>query len=428
MNTQTKLHVNEPIVAMPNNLPATYEASRQSAPQAPRPVYPPKLAKAIIAVTKEIGRIQKDGTNKFQQYQYATWENIVDKLSPLLAEHALIINQSEVSRNLIENNEKGSTLAVVYNFTIVNDDGECWPDITWTALCRLRDGKGTTDDKAAAKCHTQAEKYFCIKQFKIRTNDRIDSDAGPAPARDDEPHLGEVQQTPPQGRLPKAKAGDLYRTLEQEVDKLTTQDAINAWIETASQRLLLLPPDWEKQIRVRALENINAILSKTAKPDPVVHAIDRRPHALPKLPEGDTEIKWAQRYVKAISLCSDVAEFAQWISLNEKTIDRCMKVAEARAYIEPAHTAARLRIKDAPPPAIAVAAAIPVKETKTAATFGLDPEAFVVNALLRLDQADTFQADVVWDRDIQSFEKLLTQEQMDRLYQRYLTRKGALDA
>jgi ERF superfamily len=402
MNTQAKPHVVEPMVAMPNNLPATYEP-KQVAP--PRAIYPPKLAKAIIAVTKEVGRIQKDGTNKYQQYQYATWENIVDKLSPLLAEHAIIINQSEVSRNLIEDNEKGSTLAVVYNFTIVNDEGDCWPDITWTALCRLRDGKGVTDDKAAAKCHTQAEKYFCIKQFKIRTNDRIDSDAGPP-----EPHMGEVQQTPPQGRLPAAKASDLYRTLEREVDELTTQEAINAWLDAASPRLLLIPVTWEKQIRVRALENVKAIMGDGAKPDPVVHAIDRKPHAVPRLPEGDTEIKWAQRYVTAIAPVNDVSEFARWIDLNKKTIDRCLKVEDARAIIDPAHTAVRRQIKEA----------MPEDTPKPAVTFGDNPEAFVQNALLRLDQAETIEAlDLVWDRDISPVEIQIPQPALDRLYQHY---------
>jgi hypothetical protein len=68
-------------------------------------------------------------------------------------------------------------LSIVYGFSFSNEDGDCWPEIEWTALARLRDQKGISDDKAAAKCHTQAEKYFCIKQFKIRTAEAIDSDA-----------------------------------------------------------------------------------------------------------------------------------------------------------------------------------------------------------------------------------------------------------
>jgi hypothetical protein len=156
--------------------PQVRELKRTDAAAATR-IYPPKIAKAILAVTREIGRIAKNGENEFQRYKYPRWEDINEKLSPLLAEHGLITVQTEKSRHLIEQNDKGSMLSIVYGFSFTNEDGDCWPEIEWTALARLRDQKGISDDKAAAKCHTQAEKYFCIKQFKIRTADAIDSDA-----------------------------------------------------------------------------------------------------------------------------------------------------------------------------------------------------------------------------------------------------------
>jgi hypothetical protein len=155
-------------------LPAVVESRPRAVP--PR-IYPPKIAKAILAVTREIGHIQKNGWNDFQNYAYPKWEDIKEKLSPLLAEHGLIPLQNEKTRHLIEQNDKGSMLSIVYEFSFTNEDGDTWPPIEWTALARLRDQKGISDDKAAAKCHTQAEKYFCIKQFKIRTADAIDSDA-----------------------------------------------------------------------------------------------------------------------------------------------------------------------------------------------------------------------------------------------------------
>jgi len=168
----------------PNNLPAVHDP-RQDPSKADKPVaiaterkvYPAAIAKAILAVTREVGRIHKASRNTFQNYNYASWQDVNDRLAPLLAENDLLIVQSEVSRNLIEENDKGSTLAIVYEFTIVNGAGEQWPPIQWTATSRLRDGKGVTDDKAAPKCATQAEKYFCIKTFKIRTTDDIDNDA-----------------------------------------------------------------------------------------------------------------------------------------------------------------------------------------------------------------------------------------------------------
>jgi hypothetical protein len=211
-------------------------AIRQEAP--PRPArstepkqYPPKIAKSIIAVTKEIGRIQKEGKNEFQKYKYTRWEDINEKLSPLLSEHGLIIVQSEQSRSLLEENDKGSVLAIIYHFTIINEHGESWPEVEWTSISRLRDQKGVTDDKAAAKCHTQAEKGFCIKQFKIRTDDYIDGDA---------------HQT-----LPKKDARDIYTKLQAEIDGAASMVELGMWGKNNSERIQVLPVDWQGHLRER---------------------------------------------------------------------------------------------------------------------------------------------------------------------------------
>lgn len=169
----------------------------------PAKVYPAKIAKAILAITAEIGKVEKLGKNEFQRYKYASWQDVNDKLSPLLAQHGLIIIQSEKSRSLLEQNEQGSILAIVYECTIVNEDGDSWPPIEWTAIARLRDGKGVSDDKAAPKCATQGEKYFCMKLFKIRTAEegQLDSDAddgtGKAGGRPPKAMGGEAESAEP---------------------------------------------------------------------------------------------------------------------------------------------------------------------------------------------------------------------------------------
>ena len=107
----------------------------------------------------------------------------------------------EQDRSLLEENYKGSVLAIIYHFTIINADGEQWPAVEWTGIARLRDAKGVTDDKAAIKCHTQAEKFFCVKQFKIVTDDF-----------DREDRSG----------LPKKDARDIYTKLQAEIDAHTS--------------------------------------------------------------------------------------------------------------------------------------------------------------------------------------------------------------
>jgi hypothetical protein len=50
-------------------------------------------------------------------------------------------------------------------------------------MARFRDQKGIVDDKASSKCLTMAEKNFCVKLFKIRTDDSIDPDDERRPQR-----------------------------------------------------------------------------------------------------------------------------------------------------------------------------------------------------------------------------------------------------
>lgn len=224
-----------PAEAPPAKLPAVRQERAPRKPAAPKPTaYPARVAASIIKITNAIGRIQKEGRNEFQKYAYTRWEDINEKLSPLLAEHGLVIVQSEQSRNLLEENDKGSVLAIVYHFTLINEHGDVWGPIEWTAIARLRDQKGVTDDKAASKCHTQAEKQFCIKQFKIRTDEYEDNDAHPT--------------------LPKKDARDIYQKLQAEIDGAESLVELGTWGKENSDRILTLPRDWQGILRERFKE------------------------------------------------------------------------------------------------------------------------------------------------------------------------------
>jgi hypothetical protein len=238
MNVETKAAtapIEMPLA--PNNLPAVTEPAKQERkPRLPKvigpaPVYSGKIAKSVIAVTREIGRIQKDGENQFQRYKYTRWEDINEKLSPLLVEHGLIITQNEISRDVIERSQEGCVLAIVYHFTLVNEDGEAWPPVEWTAIARLTDKKGTPDDKAASKCHTQAEKGFCLKQFKIRTDEYVEGDAHES--------------------LPKKDARDIYTKLQAEIDACQSAVELGAWGADNAERIKVLPRDWQGVLRNR---------------------------------------------------------------------------------------------------------------------------------------------------------------------------------
>jgi hypothetical protein len=134
-----------------------------------------QIATAIAGVMNDIGVVGKSGENKFQNYKYAKMENILQKLTPLIAKHGLVIIQTEVERSLFDNDH---VIAIKYQFTIVHTSGSVWPDRPMqTGMSRCRDSKGGFDDKSMNKCHTAARKYFLLALFQIPTGDVDDADS-----------------------------------------------------------------------------------------------------------------------------------------------------------------------------------------------------------------------------------------------------------
>lgn len=226
-------------------LPAVQE-QRPRLPRAPKAsVYSAKIAAAVLAVTREMDIVEKAGENKFQHYYYPRWEDVNLTLAPLLAKHGLIIMQNEVNRSLLEKSDKGSVLSIIYHFTIINEDGESWPPVEWTAISRLTDQKGVTDDKAASKCHTQAEKFYCMKQFKIRTKDFESGDAS---------HT-----------LPKKDARDIYSKMQAEIDGAESIVELESWGQENVKRKRTLPPDWQDILTERYNERFVELQNQARK-------------------------------------------------------------------------------------------------------------------------------------------------------------------
>jgi hypothetical protein len=182
---QSKIEVPPPepapqLPAVPSQPPAASTAA--VVPALPERHYPGRIAKAILAVSQQIGSIQKTGFNDFQRYKYTRWEDILEKLSPLLIDYKLVVTPHELDCRMF-GGDKSSVLAVTYEFVISNEHGEQWPPIRWTAIQRLYDQKGVPDDKAAAKAYTQAAKQIHTKLFQIRSDDSIDAEDERRPQR-----------------------------------------------------------------------------------------------------------------------------------------------------------------------------------------------------------------------------------------------------
>jgi hypothetical protein len=139
-----------------------------------------KIASGIAGIMGEIGVVGKDGKNQFHNYKYAKMDDILQKLTPLMAKHGIVIMQTELDREMFD---EGKAVGVRYAFTILHSSGEVWPDRPiQTGLAGCRHKNGGFDDKALNKCHTAARKYFLMALFQIPTGDEdADADAPPEP-------------------------------------------------------------------------------------------------------------------------------------------------------------------------------------------------------------------------------------------------------
>ena len=199
------------------NLPAVQSASAEQAvanvaratapvPQGQLPVTGfANLATAIANIMTGIAeqRVEKRGENTFHHYKYATMQDILQKLTPLIAKEGIVIMQSEISRGFVD---EGNAVQVTYEFTVMHKAGEVWPQkAVQTGVCNSRANNGKFDDKAINKCHTAARKYFLLALFQIPTEDEGDPDRGdndgsprkPAQSRDQRRTAHKPEASPP---------------------------------------------------------------------------------------------------------------------------------------------------------------------------------------------------------------------------------------
>jgi hypothetical protein len=142
----------------------------------PVPVRPARstaqITKAIAGVMREVDVVAKRGVNQFHRYKYASMQDILQQITPLLGKHGLAIFQDEVERSMFD---QEGVIAVKYAFEVAHESGETWPRLLHqTGVSRCRDSKGGWDDKSLNKCHTAARKYFLLSLFQIPTGDEED--------------------------------------------------------------------------------------------------------------------------------------------------------------------------------------------------------------------------------------------------------------
>lgn len=132
------------------------------------------IAKKMVQVMRDCGYIQKDGTNSFHKYKYASASAILEKVNESLVRNGLAsfckpeIIGSEVVQTAKGAQEKFVTIRV--GLTLVDSDSGESMEISGV-------GSGQdVGDKAVAKAQTMALKYAWMTTLNISTGDDPEED------------------------------------------------------------------------------------------------------------------------------------------------------------------------------------------------------------------------------------------------------------
>ena len=138
-----------------------------------------KIAVKILQVMKEVGYVQKDGKNDFQNYNYATEGNAIRALRPALVNHGLFLIPSVET---VSQDEYGNT-HVTLLYRIFDEEGN-WISFRAAGSGNDRNSKGV-GDKGIYKALTGASKYALLKTFLMETGDdpEVPSDSEKAEAK-----------------------------------------------------------------------------------------------------------------------------------------------------------------------------------------------------------------------------------------------------
>lgn len=149
-----------------------------------------KLAAALVAAQGKLKAVAKDGNNTFDKYTYATLENYVEVIRPVLAEHELcvICGGARMYAGSSRSTRSGGTefiTRVQLTVRIIHSSGE------WLELAAFGEGQDRAD-KGIYKAITGARKYALACAFNLVTSDDPE-DNGDAPPSDNRPSSRQTQ-------------------------------------------------------------------------------------------------------------------------------------------------------------------------------------------------------------------------------------------
>ena len=145
------------------------------------------LVQHMAEVMKEVGYVQKDATNDFQNYTYASAQAVFDKVRSSLSERGIAVcgDVELVASEIVGTKQKH---LVVAKHTIIFTDGT--DTLSVSAL-----GEGIdSGDKASMKANTAGVKYCLAKAFLISWGDDPEADSTTDGGHVDEAQVAAVER------------------------------------------------------------------------------------------------------------------------------------------------------------------------------------------------------------------------------------------
>ena len=172
-----------------------------------------QIAKKLVMVMADCAYVQKNGTNEFHRYKYATAADVLEKVNASLVKHEVAVTaQAELIdlRDVVT--QKGNTerLATVRTtLTLMDSDsGE-------TVVCSSIGSGQDPGDKAVMKACTASLKYVWLTTLCIATGDDPEADTGV-----DERMTGEVAR--PKLPEPPPSCSDCGATITPGIQRVST--------------------------------------------------------------------------------------------------------------------------------------------------------------------------------------------------------------
>lgn len=131
---------------------------------------PQSLAAKVLAVSRSIGAVEKNGLNAHFKFKYQAWDDVLPAVRNACVEHGVQITPSISSCT-----HDGQHVLVQMTFTVKDSDTGETDQFAW-----FGESKGN-DDKGIQKAITSCTKYALLKYLMIPIVDDTDTDAhGPA--------------------------------------------------------------------------------------------------------------------------------------------------------------------------------------------------------------------------------------------------------